>query len=260
MSKWNSYEYLYEEYVVKKRSTKSIAEEHGTYPNTIRRCLKKLGFEIRDKSEAQRNYIQINGSPMQGRERTKEEKDSISKGLQGFWADLGVDEKDKIRENMAESARKQWDSLSDHHKKESIYRMHLASKSKMYLGSKNENLVAKMISDAGYKIAQRTTDYTPGNRFEIDIAIPDLAIAIEWDGATHFMPIYGEEHLKRVMDKDKVKDHVLVNSGWRVIRCRDHSTAHSNAFCRRAVDMILEEIQKAQAKKRTPGVVILDME
>jgi very-short-patch-repair endonuclease len=259
-SKWDSYEYLYEQYVVKKRSTKSIAEEHGTYPNTIRRCLKKHGFDIRDKSEAQKNYIEINGSPMLGRERTKEEKERISRGLQEFWVNLPDEQKDQIRENMAESARKQWDSLSEHTKKEAIYRMHLASKSKMYLGSKNENLVAKMIVESGFRIHQRTTDYTPGNRFEIDIAIPDLRVAIEWDGATHFMPIYGEEHLKRVMEKDHVKDQVLVNAGWRVIRCRDHSTAHSKAFCRRAVDKILDEIEKVKVSKRSPGVTILDME
>src|SRR5688572_12332707 len=202
-SNWDSYEYLYEEYIVKKRSTKSIAEEHGTYPNTIRRCLKKHGFDIRNKSVAQKNYIAINGSPMLGRERTEQEKDKISKGLQKFWTGLDEDEKDKMRESMAESARKQWKSLTEHDKKEAIYKMHLASKSKMYMGSKNENLVASMLVESGLRIYQRTTDYTPGNRFEIDIAIPDLAVAIEWDGATHFMPIYGEEHLKRVMDKDE---------------------------------------------------------
>lgn len=257
-NKWDSYEYLFEEYVVKKRSTKSIAEEHRTYPNTVRRCLKKLGFEIRDKSKAQKNYIEINGSPMLGRERTNEEKDKISKGLQEFWTGLNVEEKDKIRGNMAELAKRQWDALSDHSKKESIYRMHLASKSKMYLGSKNENLVASMLSE-NYKIAQRTTDYTPGNRFEIDIAIPDLAVAIEWDGATHFMPIYGEEHLQRVIDKDEVKDKVLMRAGWSVIRCRDHSTAHSKAFCRRSVDKIIEGI-KGVKKVKSPHLVILDME
>jgi len=256
---WDSYEYLYEEYEKKRRSTKSIAEEHGTYPNTIRRCLKKYGFTIRDKSEAQKNFIEIHGSPMLGRERSREEKERISQGLQEYWSTLDEPEKDQIKKKMAETAKKQWETLSDHERKESIYRMHLASKSRMYMGSKNENLVADMLVQSGYRIFQRTTDYTPGNRFEIDIAIPDLRIAIEWDGATHFLPIYGQEHLDKVMEKDEIKNKILIGNGWRVLRCRDHSTAHSKAFCRRAVDTIVETIRKIQENNTPPSVTYLDI-
>lgn len=259
-SKWDSYEYLYEEYVIKKRSTKSIAEEHGTFPNTIRRCLKKHGFDIRDKSKAQKNYIEEHGSPLLGRVRSKEEKDNISKGLQGFWTTMEDEEKNYLKNKMAESAKVQWSSMSEHERKDAIYRMHLASKSKMYAGSKNENAIADMLVKSGYTIYQRTNNYVPGNKFEIDIAIPNLSIAIEWDGATHFMPIYGEEHLQKVIEKDDAKDSALMDAGWRVIRCRDHSTAHSRAFCRRSVDKIIGAIKDIVDNKKEPCVVVLDME
>ena len=40
------------------KSTYEIAELLNTYPNKIRRTLKKLGCELKDRSEAQRNALQ----------------------------------------------------------------------------------------------------------------------------------------------------------------------------------------------------------
>jgi len=240
---YDSYEYLYEEYKVKERSTKSIAEEHSTYPNTIRRCLKKYGFEIRNKSQAQKNYIKKHGSPMQGKTRTDEEKRKISEGLQQYWNSLDPETEKMLKSKMAESAKQQWESLSDYDKKKSIYKMHLASKNRMYSGCKNENTVAEMIRELGYRVDQRNKMYVPGKTFEIDIALVDYNIAIEWDGATHFVPIYGEEHLEKVIAKDEIKDVLLMHMRWYVIRCRDKSTAHSKAFCRRSVEKIMAVIK-----------------
>lgn len=45
--------YYRREYVDRERSTIDIANEHGTYPNRIRRELINLGFRLRSKGEAQ---------------------------------------------------------------------------------------------------------------------------------------------------------------------------------------------------------------
>lgn len=57
--------------------------------------------------------------------------------------------------------------------------------------------------------------------FNVDITIPKLKIAIEWDGPLHREPIFGEEHLARVQANDKAKDYLLQNRGWKVIRVVD---------------------------------------
>ena len=124
--------------------------------------------------------------------------------------------------------------------------MHNGNRKKMRAGSKNENLVSDILSEIGYKTVQRSKDYSPRRQFEIDIALPEERYAIEWDGVTHFSPIYGEEHLTKVQQKDAYKDKLLLSNGWTVIRCRDTSTTSSLAFCRRSVDRILSVIDKGE--------------
>lgn len=241
MSVWKDPSYLWQEFVVKQRSTCDIASEHGVFPNTIRRELVKNGIQPRNKSDAQKKNLERNGHPMEGRERTDEEKERISLGLHHFWHADNKSNKaaQKLRKHLGELAKKHWDELSESDKNEIINKMHLASAKVSGAGSKSENAVAKMLMDKGFNVVQRSRDYTPGGQFEIDIAIPDKNIAIEWDGATHFMPIYGEDRLAVVQEKDERKDAVLLTNGWTVIRCRDMSTGYSRAFCSRTVDAII---------------------
>lgn len=243
---WDSHRYLQKEYVDNERSTSSIAKEHGTYPITIRRALIKYGFEVRNKSVAQKNNIKKNGAPMQGKVRTVRERERISKGLQRFWDGLDDAQEQEVRNRLSENARENWKNTSKAEKNARIKKMHSGSRKKMRAGSKNENLVADILADIGYKIIQRSKDYAPRRQFEIDIALPEDRYAIEWDGVTHFDPVYGEEHLAKVQRKDKYKDELLISNGWTVIRYRDTSTTSSLAFCRRAVDKILDTIQNGE--------------
>lgn len=246
---WATKQFLEQKYVAEELSTqgivKAIEAEFGAkvYPNTVRRELKKLGITLRSKSQAQSAFLDKNDHPMLGRERSEEEKRKISEGIQEAWDKLDDNEVEKRKEEMAERARLKWEWMSDEEKKKNIEKMHQANREKSGQGSKNENMVAELLREAGYKIVQRTTDYTPGAQFEIDIAIPGESIAVEWDGAAHFAPIYGEKDLKRTIAKDQRKNRALLSNRWTVIRCRDHSTAHSMAFCRRAVEKIVDVIK-----------------
>lgn len=241
MSNWKDPTYLYEEFVRKKRSTVDIANEHGVFPNSVRRELIKNGIAPRTKSVAQKLNLKNNGHPMEGRKRTEKEKEKISLGLHYFWhADSDKNEDAaKLRERLAKLAREQWESLSEKEQNEAISKMHMASNGVSRAGSKSENAVAAMLIKKGFNVVQRSRQYTPGGQFEIDIALPDEKLAVEWDGATHFLPIYGEERLLAVQEKDKRKDDTLTSNGWTVIRCRDMSSGYSMAFCSRTVDAIL---------------------
>lgn len=256
---YDTYEYLHEQYVVNGRSTSSIAKEWSTpekrvFPNTIRRLLKKHRIDLRNKSKAQSNYLSKNPHPMEGKERTDEERKKISEGIQKWWDDLDPDEADRLKQEMSERAGDKWSKMSKEEQESSIRKMHLASREKASRGSKNENKVADLLREAGYKIMQRTNQFSPRNLFEIDIAIPSKSVAIEWDGVAHFQPIFGDKNLNRVVSKDSRKNDALTKLGWRVIRCRDHSTSHSVAFCQRAVKEIVSLINS----KLKPGVYYID--
>lgn len=246
---WDNYEFLNQKYSEESLSTQAIAREVNTYPNTIRRALKRHGISLRGKSDAQRNYLDKYSHPMEGRARPPEERHKISEGAQKKWEGMTPEQAAQRRAEMAERAQLKWDWMSEKEKKEMIDKMHRANRERSGMGSKNENLVAKGLSQNGYDIVQRTTHYTPRHKFEIDIAIPDLSVAIEWDGVAHFAPIYGDKNLQRTIQRDERKNKALLSAGWTVIRCRDHSTSHSMAFCRRAIQKILDVIRNG--KKNT---------
>jgi hypothetical protein len=41
--------------------------------------------------------------------------------------------------------------------------------------------------------------------YEVDISIPELKLAIEWNGIVHFKPIYGKQKLQKIQSRDAEK-------------------------------------------------------
>lgn len=250
-------EFLLEEFVNKGKSTFEIAKEVGCFPTQIRRMLKKYGIPPRDRSDARKLAIQQRGHHMEGKVRTEEEKLAISMSLQSYWDELPEDEAEERRKNAAKVAMANWEALDEEQKKETINKLHKGNKKAANRGSKNENAVAEMLKERGYKVYQRTTEFTPECTYEIDIALPSLSIAIEIDGPTHWSPVYGEENLERVQAKDERKDQMLMSCGWSIVRCRDHSSSPSKAICRRIVDRLIAGFESNEFKPRK--VYYLDM-
>ena len=62
-----------------------------------------------------------------------------------------------------------------------------------------------MIHESFPKLPLFPNDKTMLDGLEVDIAIPSLAIGIEWNGIVHFRPIYGLEKLTKIQQKDKEK-------------------------------------------------------
>lgn len=51
-------------------------------------------------------------------------------------------------------------------------------------------------------------DKTMLDGFEVDIAVPDLNLGIEWNGIVHFKPIYGQEKLSKIQLRDQKKQKI----------------------------------------------------
>lgn len=217
-------------------STSEIAKELGEFPNTIRRVLLKNGVKLRDKSDAQKLYLKDHEHPMTGKVRTAEEKEKISNALMNQWDNLPEEEKARRVKRLSKSAKKNWNSLSDDGKADAIDKMNAARIKTARTGSKNENKIAELLSERGYKLYRRTKEYTPGNEFEIDICMPGLKIAIEVDGRSHYDPIYGDKAFDKKQQEDGFKNRFLISNGWTLIRLVDKTTSHSRAACVRAVE------------------------
>ena len=62
-----------------------------------------------------------------------------------------------------------------------------------------------------------SNDKTMLDGYEVDIAIPELQLAIEWNGIVHFKPIYGQNKLDKVQYNDAQKLKIASNKDINLI-------------------------------------------
>ena len=76
----NTEEKIIDMYTNDSKSTYQISQELNTYPNKVRRILKKHGVELKSRSEAQKNALDkgVSKIPTQGLRRTDAEKIRIN--------------------------------------------------------------------------------------------------------------------------------------------------------------------------------------
>ena len=53
--------------------------------------------------------------------------------------------------------------------------------------------------------------------YEVDIAIPDLNLGIEWNGIIHYKPIYGQAKLSNIQQRDAEKQKIAEEKGISLI-------------------------------------------
>ena len=100
------------------KSPYEIAEELGTYPNKIRRILKKMGEPLRSRSEAQKAALDTGRKdhPTEGKERSYDDKVKISRSLTEHWAGMS----DNERQEKVDQAKARWEALPQS-KRDEIY-------------------------------------------------------------------------------------------------------------------------------------------
>lgn len=85
--------------------------------------------------------------------------------------------------------------------------------------------------------------------YELDIYIPELKIAIEWNGVVHYQPIYGEEKLEKIQHRDYQKQLLCQKYGIELIIITD--TKSNLATLNEAIDYSKRIITM---KMQMPGI------
>lgn len=199
------------------QSTYEIAKYLNTYPNKVRRTLLKHGYELKDRSAAQKAALEFGRSthPTQGKKRTLEERISISSSLVDYWDKMS----DKEREGRVKTAKENWDKMSNQQKENMRAKGIAAIRTAASEGSKLEKFFEKRIKEAGYAVDLHKL-LIPAENLEIDLYIPKLRTIIEVDGPSHFLPIWGEDKLQKQVNADLRKTGAMLSKGYVVIRVR----------------------------------------
>ena len=205
-------------YTKDSKSTYQISKELNTYPNKIRRILKKHNVELKDRSEAQKNALKMGLSkiPTQGVYRTQEDKIKISKSMKQVWKDMPDDEHQK----RVASARERWYNLSVEERQQMSQAATKAIQKAGKEGSKLEKFIIKELSKSGFRVESHKKNLIPNENLEIDMYLSELKAIIEIDGPSHFLPIWGEEKLQKQIKADENKTGLILSKGFAIIRVK----------------------------------------
>lgn len=209
---------LKQEYEISNNSFSEIAKKYSTYANKIRRDAIKLGIKIKDKSEAQRNALSkgVVAHPTKGKVRTNEEKSKIGMGVMQNWGSLDPGQ----LEERQKKARDNWNNLSDDAKANMLNLANAAVREASKSGSKLEKFLLESLLKDGYKTEFHKEQSLLNTKLQIDLFLPELDIAIEVDGPSHYEPVWGTDSLNRNIKYDQKKTGLILGKGLVLIRIK----------------------------------------
>jgi very-short-patch-repair endonuclease len=245
-------------YLEEKKSVPIIAKEFGTNETKIRRALKFLGVEIRSYAEAQSIAIAsgVAKHPTKGKKLSKKTIDLISANRSQAWIDLSESEKQKFRDTKKD----QWEKMSESAKSELRAAAYAAIRESAEIGSKTERYVSAALEEEGYGVIIHARNLIQSQALEVDMFIPDLKTAVEIDGPSHFEPVWGEDRLRKQQSADTVKQGLLLNNGYVLIRVKQLDRSMSVKRMKDVYELILLELRKIEEEFPPAGRRLIEME
>jgi very-short-patch-repair endonuclease len=249
---------ILKEYNENEKSIEQIATGLNTYPNKVRRTLIKLGAVIRSRSESQKIALEQGRStpPMLGKTHSEQTKNKIGDGVHKNWSELT----DSERQERTQKAKDAWEAMSLAEREEFQRAGHRAIREASREGSKMEKYLANLLTDNDYEVIIHKKQLIENVNLEIDLLIPELNVAIEVDGPSHFFPIWGEESLQRNIKADTEKSALLLNGGYCIIRVKDITTTTTKRSMRIAGEKLLVELEKIEKKRPSKGKRLIEVE
>jgi len=247
MSKLDDKKWCNKQYWTLERSVGDIAKELDTYPNKVSRALKSHGIKLRDKGSAQVVALKMGRSshPTKDKGHSEESKLKISESVAQNWENLSEEE----FESRRETARKQWANMSEEDKiklrESAIPGIKKASRE----GSRLEKYIREELTKNGYVIEYHKKGIVSNSNLEVDIYLPEMGTAIEIDGPSHFLPIWGQEALAKTIKSDNEKNGLLRYHGVMVLRVAQKKKTLSKKSMRDTWSVIEKELQKISKKR-----------
>lgn len=239
------------------QSPYEICVEFHTYPNKIRRLLKSLGVKLRDHSDAQKAALNTGRStnPMEGKHWSEEDKQRIAEQQTKYWRELSEAEREKI----SKERREQWDAMTEAEQRAFIKAGHKACNRAGRNGSEMERYLRDELESEGYHVVYHKKSELLSEKLEIDLLLPELKVAIEVQGPTHFIPLFGQERLETQLEIDSRKLGLLLHGGYTVVRVNCHFKKNSPSRKNQARRDLLNLLKALRAGEIKDQVLDIDI-
>lgn len=205
-------------YIEQNMSFQDIAKELNTYANKIRRDAIRFKINPRDKSAAQKNALKTgkHKHPTKGTKRSDKTKEQIGTGVMKAWESTP----EKQKQQRKKLAKRAWESLTEDEKQYRLNSAHQAVRHSSKVGSKLEKYLLNELITNGYKVDFHKEQILTNTKLQIDLFLPTMGIAIEVDGPSHFLPVWGDDTLNKNIKYDKKKSGLIIGKGLYLIRIK----------------------------------------
>ena len=199
-------------------STYEIADQLHTYPNKVRRILKKNGIPLRDSSAAQKNALEKGRAthPTAGFSLSEETKKKISESQGEVWDSLT----EKEKQHRSQIGKESWDQKSEQEKAQFIAEAQNAVRESSRTGSKLEHFLLSELGKRKLRVEFHKEHWLKNQNLQVDLYLPEYRSAIEVDGPSHFKPVWGQENLEKNIKADLQKTGLILGSGLVMIRIK----------------------------------------
>lgn len=250
--------WLHKQYHTNKRSLQDIADELGTNRQRVRRALIKHGIAIRGKSAAQKAALKSGRAehPTEGKERPEDVRIRIAEGVAEDWANAD----DETLQARSDKAKLQWASMSQTEREALLKAARDAVRVTSKEGSQLEKFLRDGLTNAGYDVRYHIVGLVPNENLEVDLFLTGLSTAIEVDGPSHFLPIWGEESLQRNIKSDLQKTGLLLAQGLVIIRVKQLSSNVSTLLKRHVLEAVLKAVKKVEKKFPARNKRLIELE
>ena len=218
-------------------STHHIADKFSTYPNKIRRILKKHGVQLRGKGEAQKIALEQGRTehPTKGKVMKDSTKFKISEKQGELWDNMTA----KQRQERVDNGKDSWNKKTASERQDSIKKAHEAVQEASRIGSKMENYLLQELTKKGFRIDFHKEHWLQNHKLQLDLFVPDLRTAIEIDGPSHFRPVWGMEQLIKNQKADRQKTGLILAQGLVLVRVKMEKK-FSQRYSRQTLSKLLE--------------------
>jgi len=231
------------DYINNHMSASQLAQKYKTYTNKILRTLRKMGVDIKDKSDVQKEALGTGqrAHPMKGKHHKKESKDKIGHNVMLKYESFSEDRKKEIGEKHAKS----WKERSE----ESIIDMRQKGAKAIRIssqeGSKLEKYLYEHLQNRGMMVLMHQNISENAN-LEVDLIINNVAVEVQ--GPSHYEPIYGEEKLMKTQQADMEKLNSLLKFGYSVIYIKHTCKKKSDVHYKGVLNLLLETFKEVEGK------------
>ena len=209
-------------YQKKQWSTYQIAEKLKTYPNKIRRILKKHNIVLRGSKDAQTTALKTGRAkhPTAGCRLSDDTKKKISEAQGVVWDSLTSSEK----QYRSKIGKELWEKKTEEEKQQFIAQAQEAVRESSRKGSKFEHFLLSELSQRNIRVEFHKEQWLQNQNLQVDLYLPQHRTAIEVDGPSHFKPVWGQENLDKNIKADQQKTGLILQSDLVMIRIKQNQS------------------------------------